>query len=145
MSAAMKPPEGSRLSVQRIGGKQTIVAPPPSRAATSILTALLLGFWLCLWTNGGFANARNLAASHGSGFEGIWLVGWALAEALVLFTLYRILRPSIPERFTLQVDGLGYDSGVAPPRMDRGAPSQPVVARGLDQTHKARFPSRRSR
>jgi hypothetical protein len=53
-------------------------------------------------------------------FLGIWLVGWALGEGFALSMLHRIVRPTIPERFTLRVDGLGYDSGVAPPRMYLG-------------------------
>lgn len=117
MSAAAKPPEGSRLLVQWIDGKQTIVAPPRSRGALLIILAVFLSFWLCVWTLGAVAIGARLALGDGSAFEGFWLGGWALGEAFALFILYRILRPPIPERFILQVDGLAYNSGVAPPRM----------------------------
>jgi len=116
----MQPPDGSRLSVEWISGQQTIVAPPPSRGATAIFVAIFLLFWLGAWTFGGLDTMRTLAAGQAGNAElflGFWLVGWALGVGFAVFALYRIVRPTIPERFMLRDDGLDYDSGVAPPRM----------------------------
>ncbi len=102
----MKPPEGSRLSVEWIDGQQTIVAPPPSRGAMAIFVAMFVLFWLGGWTFGGIQAARTLVSGRASNSElflGFWLAGWALGEGFALFTLYRIVRPTIPERFTLRL------------------------------------------
>jgi hypothetical protein len=120
MNVAINPPNGSRLSVESVDGQQTIVAPPQARGAPIVFQATFLPFWLCIWTIGGVTVATKLIAGKGSTFEGVWLLAWLFGELFALFTLYRILRPSIPERFTLRADGLGYDSGLAPPRMYAG-------------------------
>ncbi len=119
----MQPPDGSRLRIEWVDGQQSIVAPPRSRGASSVFAALFLLAWLGGWTFGGIQAARTLVfgpAGNGELFLGFWLVGWALGEGFALFTLYRIVRPTVPERFTLRLDGLAYDSGVAPPRMSAG-------------------------
>ncbi len=121
MSVAINPPNGSRLSVEWTNGQQTIIAPPSARGGGLIFQTAFLLVWLVLWSTGGLTVGTKVAAGNGTPFEGFWLLAWALGEAFALFALYRILRPSIPERFTLQYDGLGYDSGVAPPRMVMGS------------------------
>jgi len=124
MGASMNPPEGSRLSVQWIDGQQTIVAPPQPRGAAAVFLTLFLLVWLALWTFGGLQVVRHLVSGRtgdGEVFLAFWLIGWALGEAFALSMLYRNVRPAIPERFTLRLDGLAYDSGVAPPRIYGGS------------------------
>jgi len=121
MNGTIDPPRGSRLSVEWTNGQPSIVAPPPARGLWQVIPTAFLLFWLGGWTLGGVTVGAKLAEGRGSAFEGLWLAGWAAGEAFALFYLYRLLRPSIPERYVLQYDGLGYDSGVAPLRMSMGS------------------------
>ncbi len=119
----MNPPEGSRLSVQWIDGRQTIFAPPQPRGAMAVFMVMFLLFWLGGWTFGGLQAARSLVsgrAGNGEAFLAFWMVGWLFGEAFALSMIYRLVRPTIPERFALRLDGLDYDSGVASPRFYMG-------------------------
>jgi len=48
------------------------------------------------------------------GFLIFWLGGWTVGGIFAFWHLARILRPGVPEEFSLTLPTLHYDSGVAP-------------------------------
>jgi hypothetical protein len=116
MNDILSPPAGSRLSAVWTDGSPTILAAPARRSGGLAFTAAFLVFWLAGWSYAGFAVATKAMGGHGSWFEDSWLGGWVLGEAFALYFLYRILRPSLPERFVARADRLEYDSGLGPPQ-----------------------------
>ena len=75
-------------------------------------------FWLGGWAVGWLSAASQLLKNKGQGpgdlFLIFWLGAWTVGGILVFFTLFRILRPSVPETLLLSQPSITYDSGVAP-------------------------------
>jgi hypothetical protein len=70
------------------------------------------------WAFGWFSAASQLLKNNGQGpgdlFLIFWLGAWTVGGILVFFTLFRILRPTVPETLLLSQPSITYDSGVAP-------------------------------
>ena len=120
MNDILNPPSGSRLSVNWSEGSPMILAARPSLGGGAAFMVAFMLFWLAGWSYGGLSIVSKVMSNRASSFEMLWLGGWALGEAFALYTLYRFLRPTTPERFVARADSLEYDSGLAPPQLNTG-------------------------
>jgi hypothetical protein len=57
-------------------------------------------------------------AGKGGLFVVFWLGAWTVGGAMAALSLYRMLRPSVPESLRLGLSGVTYDSGIPPFRYD---------------------------
>jgi hypothetical protein len=108
------PPTGSVISVTDQGVETVIEIPQRSLGATRYFHGLFLLVWLGFWVFGFKSVTSQLMAGQGSAFLVFWLAGWTIGGGFAVFTVYRILRPTIPETLTLRATRITYDTGVAP-------------------------------
>ncbi len=110
--------EGSKIQIDDELGYQRIVIPQPSGGVMRYLVSAFMIFWLGGWALGWISAASQLVKGDGVGPEDVflifWLGGWTVGGFFAVWFLYRSLRPSIPETFTLSRPYLRYDSGIAP-------------------------------
>jgi hypothetical protein len=113
------PPKGSKISVVEDGPDQIIVIPHAGTGMMRYVNILFILVWLCGWTLA-FASAVWAALSgtlkKNTGVFGdiVIVAAWAFGEAIAIVYLYRLLRPSVPERLKLQAGSVVYDSGMPP-------------------------------
>jgi hypothetical protein len=112
------PPEGSKIQIDLEAGFQKVIIPHSAGGIGRYLVAAFILFWLGAWAFGWFSAASQLLKNKGQGpgdlFLICWLGAWTVGGILVFFTLFRILRPSVPETLLLSQPSITYDSGVAP-------------------------------
>jgi hypothetical protein len=113
----LKPPAGSKITVTTDGTDPAIVI-PNSRGAKQYFTALFLLLWLGMWTVGFRDVGSKVLSGNGNAFLIIWLAGWTVGGILAVLSLYRMVRPAIPESLTLKRNGVAYDAGVPPLQFD---------------------------
>lgn len=111
------PPVGSRIALLREGAAEVLRIPQKPKSLMAYFIAAFLLFWLGGWTMGFRTAAVQVMNKSDNAFLFFWLAGWTLGGVFVLYFLYRILRPSVPESFTLRSGGVRHDSGVSPFRM----------------------------
>jgi hypothetical protein len=109
-----QPLPGSRIDLARVGPDEQLTLPVGGRGVLVYGMALFLLAWLGMWTMGFASAATQVAAGEGGAFLMFWLAGWTVGGAFALWTLYRMLRPVVPEGLLLRRDGVLYDSGVPP-------------------------------
>jgi hypothetical protein len=120
----LKPPDGSMISVTTEGTDPVIVVAHGSASAMRYFVGLFLLFWLGGWFVGFSSTISMLASGKFHLFLVFWLGGWTLAGIAVVFCLYRIFRPSVPESLRLMLNGVRYDSGVPPFQTSVGSMNQ---------------------
>jgi hypothetical protein len=109
----LQPPAGSNISLTTDGADPTIIVPAANNP-TRYLPGLFLLFWLGMWTIGFRDAASKVLSGNASTFLIFWLCGWTVGGILAVLTLYRIVRPSVPESLQLTRNSVTYDSGIAP-------------------------------
>jgi hypothetical protein len=114
----LQPPAGSKIQITSDSVDPTIIVPPVNNF-TRYPIGLFLLFWLGGWSMGfRSALAKIMSGETGNGFLIFWLCGWTLGGVFAAYSLYRLLRPSVPEKLELRRNSVAYDSGVAPPQLD---------------------------
>ena len=113
----LNPPAGSKISISSDGADPMVVIPQPG-SATRYFTGLFLLFWLGMWTVGFRDAGSKLISGNAPAFLVFWLGGWTLGGVFAAFMLYRIFRPSVPERLELKRNSVTYDSGIPPLQFD---------------------------
>ena len=113
----LNPPEGSKISVREDGGDPTIVI-PAAGGFSRYFTGLFMLFWLGMWQMGFRDAASKVMAGNAPAFLIFWLGAWTLGGIAVAYSLFRVVRPSVPETLTLRRNSVAYDSGVAPPQFN---------------------------
>jgi len=110
------PPEGSKIKIDLESGFQKLIIPHASGGIIRYLVGAFILFWLGGWAVGWVSAASQLLKNKGQGpvdlFLIFWLGAWTVGGILVFFTLFRILRPSVPETLLLSQPSITYDSGV---------------------------------
>jgi hypothetical protein len=119
----LNPPAGSKISVVDEGGDPTIVI-PAAGGISRYFTGLFMLFWLGMWQMGFRDAASKVLAGNAPAFLIFWLGAWTLGGVAVAYSLFRIVRPSVPETLTLRRNSIAYDSGVAPPQFNTYRRSQ---------------------
>jgi hypothetical protein len=123
----INPPTGSKISVVEDAGDPVIVLPLAGGASRYFIGLFML-FWLGMWQMGFRDAASKIMAGNAPAFLFLWLGAWSLGGIAVAYTLFRILRPSVPETLTLRRNSVGYDSGVAPPQFNSYRRSQNPIS-----------------
>ncbi len=108
----MTPPGGSRIKVEIEDGRQVVVVPQDNAGLTRYLVAVFLVLWLSMWFAGFWGAVNSVIGGSAGLFITVWLTGWTFGGLVAMRFLYRLMRPSVPERFILGRPRLGYDSGV---------------------------------
>jgi hypothetical protein len=111
------PPAGSKISIVEDGGDPTIVIPAAGGFSRYFIGLFML-FWLGMWQIGFRDAASKVLAGNAPAFLIFWLGGWTLGGIAAAYTLFRVVRPSVPETLTLRRSSVVYDSGVAPPQFN---------------------------
>jgi len=119
----IQPPSGSNISVGMEGAVDVIVVPYESSPMRYGVAAFML-FWLGGWAFGWRSAASQVFSGNGNLFVLFWLGAWTVGGAAVVYMLYRMLRPIVPESFRLMPEGVRYDSGIPPVQMNYGAANQ---------------------
>jgi hypothetical protein len=120
-SISPTPPAGSRVRIKGNDGDPVIVIPGDGG-----LMRYGIGAFVLCWLGGWFFGFRSVltqllsgtAPGQAKGFLLFWLGAWTVGGVFAVIYAYRLLRPSIPETLTLKFDGVIYDSGVPPLRLD---------------------------
>ena len=110
----LNPPAGSKISIGEDNGDPTIVIPAAggfSRYFIGAVPAVLARHVADRISRRGLESSL---AGNAPAFLIFWLCAWTLGGIAAAYTLFRILRPSVPETLTLRRNSLAYDSGVAP-------------------------------
>jgi hypothetical protein len=81
-----------------------------------------------MWQIGFRDAASKVLAGNAPAFLMFWLGGWTLGGIAVVYTLFRVFRPSVPETLTLRRNSIAYDSGVAPPDFNSYRRNQNPIA-----------------
>ena len=110
-------PAGSKISIVEGAGDPTIVIPAASSFSRYFVVLFML-FWLGMWQIGWRDAASKVMSGTAPAFLIFWLCAWTLGGIAAAYTLFRILRPSVPETLTLRRNSVAYDSGVAPPQFN---------------------------
>jgi hypothetical protein len=108
------PPPGSNISITTDAADPTIMIPSvdsPYRYFVGLLGLIWLGMWFFAFRN----VSSKVMAGSANGFLIFWLSGWTLGGIYAALTLYKLLRPLVPESLELKRNGVTYDSGIAPP------------------------------
>jgi hypothetical protein len=119
----IQPPSGSNISVGMEGAVDVIIVPYETSPMRYAVAAFMV-FWLGGWAYGWHDVASKLLSGNGNLFIVFWLTAWTVGGAAAVYTLYRMLRPIVPESFRLMPEGVRYDSGILPVQMNYGAANQ---------------------
>jgi hypothetical protein len=119
----IQPPSGSNISVGMEGAVDVIIVPYETSPMRYAVAAFMV-FWLGGWAYGWHDVASKLLSGNGNLFIVFWLTAWTVGGAAAVYTLYRMLRPIVPESFRLMPEGVRYDSGIPPVQMNYGAANQ---------------------
>jgi len=116
VAVPITPPPGSKISVTSEGPDEVIVIPHSGGAIMRYLMVVFMLAWLTAWTAAIVWTAYSGILRDNADAFGVAvpLVGMALGEIWVIFLLYRLLRPAVPESLKLRFDSVIYDSGIRP-------------------------------
>ncbi len=115
---AITPPPESKIDVSTDRNGFPVIAPPVSKSSLARFgISLFLLCWLGGWAFGWVAAFREIIRGRKGPepFLIFWLVAWTVGGFFAIWSLWRLLRPSVPETLTLARPNLVYDSGVQPP------------------------------
>src|SRR5262249_24331602 len=107
------PPNGSNISIVPDGGDLIVVIPIVVTRPAGC-TVVVAAIWLCGAVPLGVRAISALAAGNISTSAFFMLVVLALGTMLTAYTVYRGLRPPVPETLVLRQEGVRYDSGFVP-------------------------------
>jgi hypothetical protein len=110
ISLASKP-AGSSIEVQNELTRTTLSWHNPRGGIRRIGISIFLTAWLGGWAMGEYSAAHQLVEQPIQMFLVFWLAGWTVGGVFVLFTLFRLLQPSRPERIILDSLSLTYEPG----------------------------------
>jgi hypothetical protein len=110
----LKPPPGSKITLTTTDGAEPAILIPNSGGAMRYLTALFLLFWLGMWTMGFRDAGSRILSGSGGPFLVFWLCAWTIGGIFAVLSLYRMVRPAVPESLTLKRNSVTYDSGIPP-------------------------------
>ena len=113
----MNPPAGSKISVVEDAGDPVIVLPVAGGVGRYFIGLFML-FWLGMWQMGFRDTGSKVLAGNAPAFLIFWLAAWTLGGIAAAYTLFRVVRPSVPETLALGRNSIAYDSGVAPPQFN---------------------------
>ena len=123
----LSPPQGSKISIIEGNGDPTIVIPAPG-SFSRYFVGLFMLFWLGMWQMGFRDAGSKVLAGNAPAFLIFWLCGWTLGGIAAAYTLFRVVRPSVPETLALGRNSVAYDSGVAPPQFNSYRRNQNPIA-----------------
>jgi hypothetical protein len=112
------PPATSRIRLDSLSADPVLRIPHASGGPMRFATALFLVGWLIGWAFGFRFALEQVLQGEGGLFLIGWLIAWTAGGAWAAYMAYRMLRPSVDARLTLEMHGVAYDSGVAPLVMD---------------------------
>jgi hypothetical protein len=122
------PPAGSKISVVEGNGDPTVVIPAPGGFSRYFIGLFML-FWLGMWQIGFRDAGSKVLAGNAPPFLIFWLGAWTIGGIGAAYTLFRVVRPSVPETLALGRNSVAYDSGVAPPQFNSYKRNQnPITA-----------------
>jgi hypothetical protein len=114
------PPNGTKIRIEsNRSDQQEIIIPQPRRG----IFRYFIGAFIILWLGGWVSGWHSAAAELLKGTKGphmfliFWLAAWTIGGVLAVYYLYRIFRPSLPERIILSYPNMIYDSGIPPFRV----------------------------
>ena len=121
-------PENSTIRLDRSQAQDTLVLPRKGSRLGRWVLGLVMTGWLVGWAFGWVSAASQLITRSGGVpaktwiFLSIWLTVWTIGGILVVWKLFGLIRPAVPEVLTFELDRIRYDSGVAPlaPRPQKG-------------------------
>ena len=113
------PPKGSKISVGTNELGEPVIAVPVAQNVSRYFGGIFLLLWLVGWFFGETSVASQILSGKASGFHIIWLAMWTMGGMFAAYAAYRSLRPTVPESLRLTRTGVGFDSGVLPPRFER--------------------------
>jgi len=113
------PPTGSKISMGTNDLGEPVIVVPVAQDATRYFSGIFLLLWLCAWLFGEITVASQILSGKAPVFSIIWLIMWTMGGMFAAYAAYRSLRPPIPESLRLMRSGIGFDSGVRPPRFER--------------------------
>lgn len=127
------PPIESRIKVEADRNDNVrLILPEPKREIARYGVSAFLIFWLCGWAYGWISvfHAITSGAKNGGFFAVVWLGAWTVGGGFAIWTLWRMLRPSVPETLVFAKPNLIYDTGIQPPPISFG------YSRGADMWKK---------
>jgi hypothetical protein len=113
----LNPPAGSKISITENDGDPMIIVPVAGGLSRYFIGLFML-FWLGMWQIGFRDVGSKVRSGNAPPFLIFWLCCWTLSGVAAAYTLFRIVRPSVPQTLTLRRNSVGYDSGVAPPQFN---------------------------
>jgi len=110
------PPDNSRISLEYLQGQPEITIPQPHAGTFRYCIGIFMAFWLGGWAMGWkAATTELLQGTKGPDlFMFFWLGAWTVGGILAMYFLYRLFRPSVPEKIILSYPAMIYDTGVPP-------------------------------
>jgi len=118
------PPQGSKIEVGMLNGRQHIVLPHGSAGAMRFFIGAFLLFWLGGWFMGFTSATNKIISGEGNTFLFFWLGGWSLGGVFAIYFIYRVFRKSIPEQLLLDKPNMSLDTGIPPFKMNFNMTSQ---------------------
>jgi hypothetical protein len=104
-------PAGSSITVGSDGAVTVITVPYRSGGIARYGAGLFMLCWLGGWAYGWIQTSSTIMSGRGNFFIFFWLCAWTVGGAFAVYTLYRMLRPTVPESYRLMAPGVRYDSG----------------------------------
>jgi hypothetical protein len=120
----INPPPGSIITLTSDGADSVLRIPQRSSSVMRYFVGLFVLFWLGAWFMGFRDVGTRIISGSANPFLIFWLGAWTVGGAFALWTIYRALRPSVPETLRLGQNGVTYDSGMAPFQMNFGYVNQ---------------------
>jgi hypothetical protein len=117
MTNMITPPNNTKIRIEyNEAGQEEIVIPQPGGGIFRFFIGAFMLFWFGAWGVGWkSAAAELLGGTKGpQPFLIFWLGAWTVGGVFAVYFLYRIFRPSMPERMVLSYASLSYDSGIPP-------------------------------
>jgi hypothetical protein len=128
-------PDNSKIRLEYTQGQQEIIVPQPN----SGVFRYFIGAFIVCWLGGWAFGWKSAATALLSGTKGpelfllFWLGAWTVGGMFAIYFVYRIFRPSVPEKMILSYGTMIYDSGIPPLRISFSFGSQMDVWRKMFQ------------
>ena len=110
------PPEGSNIVVKAQSITPEIIIPHRKTDPSRLFVGLFLLCWMGGWFMG-FVSALKELLEGMEPFLLFWLAGWTVGGFFAAYMIFRIFRPSVPEKYIFDSGSLKYDSGIPPFKM----------------------------
>ena len=133
-------PIGSMIDVQSDFNGTTLSWKNPRGGLGRYGTLLFLMAWMCGWAFGEVSALNSIRNGEGELFLIFWAIGWTVGGAFCAVQIFRLARPSRPERITLDSLYLFYEPGTGP--LETGSDSERT---GVFKALKTLKPRRRYR